>query len=306
MKSPSALDRLAQKQHSLLTTAQLGSVGLTRHQIERLVRLGHLIPVRPRVYRTLGGEVTRRQAWHAAVLASQADCVLSHACATVLWGLRGFDRLDLDAIDLLTTDVRPKVAGVRAHLTKFLPGHHRTKVDHIPVTSVARTLVDACGLLPFPRYERAIDDALRRQLVTLPGLTRCAHEVPFSGRRKIRPVRLALAERVPGYDPGGSNEELDVLRILKRAGYPLPVQQFRVRLEGRAFELDYAWPDTMHCLEHLGKHWHEQKTDFDDDYRRFRILQRGGWTVWPLTKGKTTPNEICAIAAVASAPSRAA
>lgn len=295
------LDRLAQRQHSLLTPSQLRSSGLSDKQIQIRVGRGELIRVRCNALRTRGAPETREQAWLAAVLAAQSVCVVGHATAAELWRFRGFEGASDDAIHLLTTETRPKLRGVRAHHTTFLPDHHRTKVRRIPVTNAARTLIDVCGLVPPHHLGRAIDDALRRKSLHLPKLVRCAEEVPWSGRRRIRPIRMALAERVPGYDPGGSAEELDVLEVLRRTGFPLPVQRYRVRIEGKLYELDYAWPDTKHCLEYQGKHWHQMVTDFDDDYERMRRLQRNAWTVWPLTKNKTSPNELCAIQAIACA-----
>lgn len=299
------LDSLARRQHSLLTTPQLRSAGLTDKQIRVRIERGDLIRVRSQVLRTMGGPVTRHQAWLAAILAAESDCVLSHGSAAVLWGFRGFADASNDAVHLLTTEGRPRLAGVRAHMTKFLPGHHRTRVDRIPVTSAARTLVDACGLVSLRALEWSVDDAIRNETLHLPKLVRCAQEVPFSGRRKLRPIRLVLADRVPGYNPGDSKEEFDVLRVLKRAGFPLPVQHFKIILEGKTLELDYAWPETKHCLEYQGKKWHDMKSDFDRDYSRFRLIQRSEWTPWPLTKA-TTPNELCAIAAIATARLQAA
>lgn len=294
------LDRLARRQHSLVTTAQLRSTGLSDKQIRVRIERGDLIRVRTNVLRMRGGPITRRQAWLAAVLAAEVPCVLGHGSAAALWGFRGFDDASDDAIHLLTTGCRPHLHGVRAHHTLFLPDHHITRVDSIPVTNAARTLIDACGLVSPIRLERAIDDALRHKSLHLPKLVRAVEEVPRSGRRRSRPIRLALAARVPGYDPGGSAEELDVMEVLKRTGLPLPSQQVRVRLEGHEFVLDYAWKGSMHCLEHLGKHWHAMKSDFDRDYERFRILQRGGWTPWPLT-ATTTANELRAIQTIATA-----
>lgn len=294
------LDHLARRQHSLLTTRQLNAAGLSNSQVQRLVQRGELIRVRRGVMRTMGGPITREQSWMAATLAAEGECLLSHGCAAALWDFRRLAHAADGGIDLLTDGPRPGLAGVRAHMTRHLPDRHRTRRNHIPVTSAARTLIDTCGLISFVGFERTVDTAMRQKKLRLPDLARCAEEVPLSGRRRIRPVKLLLAGRVKGYDPGGSNEELDVLRTLKRAGFPLPVQQYRVELEGRTMYLDFAWPETMHCLEYQGKHWHDMKSDFDRDYERFRILQRSPWTPWPLTKS-TSANELCAIGEIACA-----
>ena len=115
-------------------------------------------------------------------------------------------------------------------------------------------------------------------------------------------------ERVKGYDPGGSDRELDVMRLIKSAGegLVLPKQQYRVVVEGHTYYLDYAWPDSMHGLEWDSyEHHGKMASDFHRDKDRTRRLQRAGWTIWPVT-AETSANEIFAIAATASVHTLAA
>lgn len=161
-----------------------------------------------------------------------------------------------------------------------------------------RTLIDACGLIYFSAFERSVDDALRRQIVRLPRLVSTFEAIPISGRRRRRPMERVVADRLPGFHPGGSGEELDVMRILKRAGIsPLPIQQYRIVVEGFTYYLDYAWPDTMTALEYDGRDFHTRVSDFHDDQDRIRRIQRAHWTRWPITK-RTSPNEIIAVAMI--------
>ena len=113
-------------------------------------------------------------------------------------------------------------------------------------------------------------------------------------------MRMVLAERVPGFDPGGSAQELNVMAILRRAGIrPLPVPQYRVRVEGHTHFLDFAWPDTMHAIEFDGFLGHSTLTDRHDDRDRWRRLRRAAWTLWPVTE-RTSKAEIAAIGVTAT------
>jgi len=106
-----------------------------------------------------------------------------------------------------------------------------------------------------------------------------------------------------GYDPGGSDCELDVMKIIKGGGpeLVLPKQQYRVRVEGHTHYFDYAWPDTMNALEWDSWEFHGRMvSDFHKEKGRTRRLQRAGWTIWPLTS-ETSANEILALATAASA-----
>lgn len=297
------LDRLAARQHGLVTFGQLLALGFTPGSIRWAERSGRLIRERVGVFRLAGTPATQEQAWMCAVLASPAGAVLSHLSGASLWQLSRFPAPD--QIDVLVEGaVRPRLSGIVGHRTLSLPADHRFRRRLIPVTSPERTLVDACGLVSLSVLEHATDVALRDRVVSLPRLARCVESVPVSGRRALRPVRRVLAERIPGYAPGGSKAELDVIRVLKQSGLPLPVQQHRVTIEGATYFLDWAWPETRHALEYEGFAYHGMGVDvFHYDRLRTRRLQRAGWTIWPITS-RTPAAELLAIAVVA-APSDA-
>jgi hypothetical protein len=287
-------ERLARRQHGLVTLRQLHALGVGRHAAAWAVTDRQLVPVRPGVFRFAGVPVSQDQAWLAAVLAARGDAVLSHRSAAAAWGFRHFDVPE--GIDLLVAGAsRPRMAGVRGHTTLVLPREHRTSMRDIPITTAERTLLDVCDALPLRQMGRVLDDALRRKLARLPRLVRTFDEAPVSGRRPSGPMADLLRTRLPGFDPGGSGAELDVMRILRRAGItPLPKQQHRVRVEGRTYILDYCWPQTRHVIEFDGTGGHNTDSARHDDRERLRRLQRAAYIVWPVTE--VTPHaELVAI-----------
>ncbi len=96
-------------------------------------------------------------------------------------------------------------------------------------------------------------------------------------------MRVVLAERTPGYDPGGSDRERNVLRALAGAGVALPVQQFRVRLGHRTYVLDYAYPAERIALEFDGWDVHGTHSAFHRDRERSRALAAAGWRLLIVT-----------------------
>ncbi len=130
----------APRQHALVTLEQLRAVGVTDDQVESRLASGRLRRIRPRVYTVPGVPPTFEQAVLAAALTIGPDAVASHASAAVLWGLPFAER---DVVELTTS--RPhwvRLAGVRSHRTiTFLRCEHTIR-NGIPLTSVARTLVD--------------------------------------------------------------------------------------------------------------------------------------------------------------------
>lgn len=294
-----AIDRVARLQHALITSEQLLGLGVTPTWIREQLRAGRLDRMRLGVFRIAGSPVTREQAWLAAVLGARADAVLSHHSAAAAWVLKGFEVPE--KIDLLSTTWRPRLPGVRGHLSQWLPPEDRTRCRRVPITSVSRTLIDASGGLHPWTLGRIVDDALRRKLIRLPDLVRCFHNVPPSGRRPSRAMRSALEERGAGFHPGGSVQELAILRILRRAGVrPLPVQQCRVVVEGHSYFLDFAWPDTKHAIEFDGGGGHDTVSDRHRDRDRWRRVQRAGWTLWSVTE-RTSHAELAAIGMTATA-----
>ena len=292
------LDRLARRQHSLLACWQLQAAGWSSSAIGRAIAAGKLFTIRRGVFRTAGSLETQRQAWMAAVLATRCTAWLSHLSALAAFGFTLFPQPE--RIDLVRTGPQVQMPGVAGHRTLWLPDHDRMRWNLVPCTTPERAFIDSCGELPASLLGKAGDDALRRKLMTLPRLVRSFDRTPCSGRRKSAPMHAFLAERVEGFDPGGSARELDVRSIIKQGGYPLPVQQFRVDVEGFTYYVDYVWPQSMHGIEFDGYEWHGGYwTPFHRDRERLRRLTRAGLTIWPITS-ETTANEILAIAEIAT------
>lgn len=241
-------------------------------------------------------------AWMAAVLGAEPGAVLADVSASKAYDFRRFP--EPRGIDLLTASAsQPRLRGVIGHRTVSLPSYDVTHLRSIPITTPERTFIDVCGTVDAKTLGEAGDDLQRRGLLRLPRLVKSFELIPASGRRKRVPMYEFLEKRVKGYDPGGSDRELDVMKLIKGAGsgLVLPRQRYRVVVEGHPYEIDYAWPDGLHGLEwdsweYHGKYW----SDFHRDKDRTRRLQRAGWTIWPVTN-KTSPNEILAIATMASA-----
>src|SRR5436305_5471488 len=186
------LDRLARRQHSLLACWQLLAAGWSGSAVGRAVARGHLVPIRSGVFRTAGSLETQWQAWMGAVLASHFEAVLSHLSALAAYGFVLFP--SPEKIDLLAVDGQPRMAGVAGHRTIWLPESDRTITRFVPMTTAERAFIDSCGALPAHLLDKAGDDALRRQLMTLPRLVRTFDRIPCSGRRKSAPVRLFLSK----------------------------------------------------------------------------------------------------------------
>jgi hypothetical protein len=284
-----ALWKLARRQLGLLTRAQaiqLVTVGQFRH----LTRSGHLRQARRGIWAVAGTPPSYEQAVLAALLAGGGDAWASHRTAARLWQLRVPPP---SAIDVLTLpNRRLHLDGVDHHRNKLIVVGDVTALGGVPLTSVARTLVDCTPWLRGRRLTAAVDDARRRGLLDPDDLA-AAHaavdEGPRTGRHLVVPLRSVIADR---HDAGGSERELDVLRVLRRAGVPLPVQQHPVTVAGRRRFLDYAYPEQLVYLEFLGFSEHGLlRSVFDDDSEREAELALLGWLGLPVTSN-TRPADL--------------
>jgi hypothetical protein len=266
---------LARHQLGLFTTAQAIQL-VSKWQLHRLAAGGSVSPFRRGVWVVAGAPRTYEQAVLAAVLAAEVDAWATHRTAAKLQGLQVPPP---ELIDVLTMPHhRMRLEGVAHHRNKLIVTSDVTTLGPIPVTSVARTLVDCMPFLPGRMLSRAVNDARRRKLVTFEDL-QAAHAAVDEGRRTgrhlVRPMRplLDVADH-----PGGSDLELDVLRSLREAGLPLPVQQHAIVVAGRQRYLDFAYPTEKIYIEFDGFGDHGQMREvFDDDRDRDAELGLLGW-----------------------------
>jgi Transcriptional regulator, AbiEi antitoxin/Protein of unknown function (DUF559) len=163
--------RVARMQHGIVTAKQLGEVGLETSAVSKRVRTGRLHRLHQGVYAVGHAGFSKEARWMAAVLACGPGAVLSHGAAAVHWELlRPLGGL-ID-VTVPTHNGRKRRRGIRIHRTALLGAPLRphgtekrpvastvTVREHIPVTTVPRTLVDIRATLPPRLVRRAVRQA---------------------------------------------------------------------------------------------------------------------------------------------------
>ncbi|HTK15945.1 MAG TPA: hypothetical protein VL769_06085 [Acidimicrobiia bacterium] len=225
----------------------------------------------------------------ASVLAAGPDAVASQATAARLWEYAYLPEDALDVTVLVSDTERPRRRGL--HRTVVLPAQDVTERSGIPCTSFERTLCDCTTVLSPFQLGRVLDDGLRRGVASLDQLMKCAVRLDSGPGRRLRLIQRLLAERDESFDPGGSASELEVLRVLREGGVPRPVQQYRVRVGGRTFVLDFAWPEQRLFAEYYGLAVHSGASAVASDNSRLTALVGAGWRPLVFTES-TTDHEI--------------
>jgi hypothetical protein len=282
---------IAARQHGLITLDQLLGEGVTPAQLRRQIRTGGLVRVRRGVYRLNGVPVTWAQGVLAAVLASGIGAVASHATAGELWALKAVRR---DGSVHITSRRQVRLEGVRSHVLTLGADDQRT-CHGIGVTSVERTLFDLAATLGVSELGQCVDDALRRRLMSLERLRQLVEQCPQGGRRRVIPVRVLLADRSDGYDPGGSDWERSMDRQWDKLGLPPAVRQHPVTVNGHRFVLDRALPDLKIGVEWNGFATHGTRSAFDYDSDRRADLTAAGWHMVDFTSRSDLARVVAAV-----------
>jgi hypothetical protein len=213
----------------------------------------------------------------AAVLAAGPGAVLSHRSAAALWGIRDTARPDVDVI----TERRVRLArGVKAHRTR-LPSDERTEARGIPVTTVARTLLDLAAVLSRTQLEHASRAAETRCLGDSPSLADLLARHP--GRRGVAGIRAIIGRHDFGATITRSELEDRFLVFLESAGLPLPRTNASLQVAGSWIEADCLWRARRLIVELDGYGFHGSADAYERDRARDRALSVAGWRVVRVT-----------------------
>jgi very-short-patch-repair endonuclease len=293
MDADRSINRLARRQHGLVTRQQARAAGASPRQIDHKLGSGQWVAMRRGVYAIGGAPPTWEQAVLAACLAT-APSHASHHTAGRLWGLTHTPASP--SIHLVRAPGRfARLGGVTCHRSDHLPAADLTVRHRVPVTSRARTIVELSGGLTVRKAGRMVDDAMHGRPRELEAVRACTARLLVPGRRRLSVIRAVLAMRLDGYEPTDSDLEVRALHTLRAAGIRPPVQQHRVRLAGRRCRIDLAYPDQMLAIELDGWAYHRSRSAFDDDRARGTELVIAGWRVVRFTSSTTDEELVDAV-----------
>jgi predicted transcriptional regulator of viral defense system len=269
---------VARRQHGLVRRTDVARVGVTDRELDGLLAAGVLEPVHPGVHRHVAVPLDGRARLLAAVWAAGRVSVASHRSAAWLWELRDVPRWRPEVT--VAGRTRRRVSRVTVHRTDRLEPQDVTTSDGIPVTTVARTLLDLGGVTDAPVVRTATQDAVIRGLVAPEDLLCVLERVGRRGRRGTAALRAAVA--TTAIDPRlESRLEQELFELVLRCQVPPPVPQHELRcVDGRRVRLDFAWPADRVAVEADGRRWHATTADFERDLARGNSITASGWSLY--------------------------
>ncbi len=207
----------------LLHRAALLAEGFSDNHIRRALREGALTAISPGVYlrepdaRALGAAARHQVAVDALTSRLSGDPVVSHVSAAIMHGLP-FVYSELPPVHVTRAGAAKsrRGSGLLSH-RGALTGGEVVMLGGLPVTTVARTVVDCALLLTFTAAVVLTDAALNRRQVTPEALaTQLRRHPRVPGMRRAADV-VAFAD---GRSAGVGESYSRVL--LRRAGLPTP------------------------------------------------------------------------------------
>jgi predicted transcriptional regulator of viral defense system len=241
----------------MVSTKQLAALGYTRSSVAKAAKVGRLHRVHRGVY-VVGHQ---RLTWHgrcmAAVLTA-SPCVASHLSAGWLWGLL---QSQPGTLHVTCRQSRHAKRPFVTH-TAGLARADLTRRDGIPVTSLARTILD----LAVDSRERTVRRFIRRadedktfDLRAMEDLL--ARTKGHRGQAKVR-AALEIYDETPVFTR--SDLEKRFFEVVTAAGLPAPSMNCFVA----GYEIDAWWESACFGVELDIYETHGSRLSFEEDRER--------------------------------------
>lgn len=275
------LAAVAAKQHGAFTWRQAITVGFTARAASRRVRAGVWTEVAHHVFVVAASAPTWRRALMCAVLEVGPKAVASHRSAAALLGIPGFQP---GAVELTTKrggNHRPSLS--RLHETSWLPPQHRTTIEGVPCTTIARCIFDLAGTEHPKRVARALDNALSQLGLSFSKVAEVVAVLGRRGRPGTALMRDLLEERGPGYVPPASDLEDLFVAVCEAFGLPPAERQLWAGGEAPVGRVDFAYPKAKLLIECQSRRHHTSLLDVEADIDRRAELVAAGWSIMEVT-----------------------
>jgi very-short-patch-repair endonuclease len=203
------------------------------------------------------------------VAVSGDGALLSHGSAAELWNVVE-PRPAGDPIDVTVIGRnRGHSSRIRRHRVDALEPVDIRIHQRVPVTSVARTILDLAAERDIEELEQIVAVAERRRLTTPARLRAVLARYPSRRGAQLLEAILAAAD-----DPAmtRSRAERCLFRLLRQANLQPPI----VNVPMFGYEVEFFWPTANLVVEVDGYDFHSDRAKFESDRRRDAMLVANG------------------------------
>ena len=149
------IDELAAAQHGVIARVQLRNAGLSKRAVDRRIASGRLKVLHRGVYSAVRWLACVREEM-AAALACGPEAVVGHATAAAVWQFLPAPPSNSALHVTVPARVRRRVGGILVHRACDLKANEITRLDGVPLTSPARTMLDLALQVGFAELEQAV------------------------------------------------------------------------------------------------------------------------------------------------------
>jgi very-short-patch-repair endonuclease len=277
---------IAAGQHGVVSRAQLLGIGLRKSAIQYRIEIGRLHRIEQCAYAVGHDALTVNGRWLAAVFTCGEGSVLSYRSAGDLHGIAPYNG---GWIDVTAPGRRRSRGRIKVHSAR-LDALDRTLEDGIPVTSVARTVLDLAAIVDLRRVERALERSEKLELFDLGQIEATCDRNP--GHHGLKNLNRALELYLPD-DRSRSEFERDLIDLCRDHDLPLPLVNATVA----GYEVDALWPEARLIVELDGWEHHRDRAAFERDRVRDAQLTLLGFRVVRITyrRLRDHPAEVAAL-----------
>lgn len=265
---------LAERQHGVVSRRQLLNIGISGSTISRWTAEAFLHRLYPRVYAVGHLALSHEGRVRAALLYAGPGSALSHTTAAWWWRLVE----DLHRpLRVIAPGDRPSVDGLAVHHPRRLAvASHRG----LPVTPVARTILDLAAELSWVQVRRLVAEAEFRRVARVEEIAR----VLGRGRPGSATLRRALAGYRPELARTRSVLEDRFLALCERHFIPVP----EVNVQVCGYLVDALWRRQRVIVELDGHAAHGTLAALERDRGRDMALRAAGYVVLRYTWQQVT------------------
>ncbi|MGH9188320.1 MAG: DUF559 domain-containing protein [Acidimicrobiales bacterium] len=246
--------------------------GVRQRRLGSCVWLKHL----PGVYGLPGIPSSFAQRLWIALLAAGPGAIVSFEAAAQLHCMPDVirDRVTLTVVH----GNHHRIPGATVHQISDVLPDHRTTIEGLPVTTIARTIVDLAAIVHRARLRHIVEDTKHAGLVTYAAVGECLTSIARPMKPGVKPLARVLDQLAGGRPVTQSQLEEAMLDLIAAAGLPRPQTQFP--FPGRQFVngcVDFAYPEAKLIIETDGRPWHTRIKDVARDRERDLEAARNGW-----------------------------
>lgn len=322
MHPDAVISALADRQHDVVTRAQLRALGLTTVHVRSRIDSGHLKVVSAGIYLVGRLTPTARTRRMAGVLGAGAGARLADLSAAVQLGARVTPPARVHVV--IPPNRRVERPGLDVRRAVLLP-HESTMADGIPCLTMARTLLDVAAHRPRRLVEDLWHEAVFRKLLDAAAVGRVLADHRSEPGTPL--IRELLARREQAIGDVANRLEAELRELIAEAGMPRPRANQPMEIDGVRLKPDLYVEERRLAFETDGRDGpadpEQQLSDREKDrlYRSAGITpcRFGWWAVhyeraavladlqrfeqaWQRTRGRWTPADPMPVFGLARRP----